>query len=117
VQCDLTLTQAGGFQVTLVQHDCGAMGDSVRVTKPVAAVLTADACYTPVGTTWKFNGPYPAGTAVALVFTSGSVYGTNVGNAHSGVLVSGSYPQWTLGYEDGGAPWDYKDVQMSVQAF
>jgi hypothetical protein len=68
-------------------------GDSVRVTKPVAAVLTAEPCHIAVGMNCRFDGPYPAGTAVALVFTSGSVGSTNVANAHTGVLVSGSYPQ------------------------
>lgn len=117
VNCDLTLTQAGGFEVKLLSHTCGAVGDTIRLTKPVAAVLTSDGCYAAVDTTWTYAGPYPSGTPVALVFATGTLGGVNVGNSHTGLHVTGSYPQWELDYEDGGAPWDYQDIVLSVRAF
>lgn len=117
VNCDLTLTQAGGFEVKLLSSDCSAVGDTIRLTTPVAAVVSSDGCYVPVNTTWTYPGPYPAGTPVALVFASGSVNGVNVGNFHTGLHVSGSNPLWTLNYEDGGDPWDYQDIVLSVRAF
>jgi hypothetical protein len=117
VSCDLTLAQAGGFELQLLSHECQAVGDSLNLTKPEAVVVTGDGCAEPLGRTWTYPGPYAAGTAIGMVFVSGFHNGVNVGSDKTGVLVSGAYPNWTINYEDGGGPPYFEDLVLTVRAF
>ena len=109
-QCELTLQNGGGFQITLGSiNSCGAHGNAIRLTKPVSQVLTEDACYASPGAVWRFDGPFAAGTAVALELESPEL------QFPPGLRLSGTHPLWTVSVEDGGDA-DFDDFALDVQA-
>jgi hypothetical protein len=109
IRCDLLLEQSGGFTITLTNRECRATGNTLTLTKPTAQLLTADACALPVGQNWSFPGPYPVGTPVSLEIVSAK-------QPHPATLVAaGSYPSWTLTFEDG-FDQDLNDLVLVLQA-
>ena len=109
-QCSLMLDQGGGFQITLTRiKTCRAHGNKIRLTQPVSADLTTDACYAPVGTVWQYAGPYSAGTAISMEIES------PVLQLPAALRVSGMYPTWTLEFEEG-RDEDGDDVTLEVKA-
>ena len=109
-RCNLTLSQAGGFQVTLNSVvTCEAHGNKVQLTKPIEVELTADACYEPAGRAWTYPGPYEAGTEIDIEIESPRL------RLPSELRVTGAYPSWTIDFEDGGDK-DFDDLQLVVEA-
>jgi len=109
VACKLKLTEAAGYKVTLVSSSCDAHGNLFRVVEPVVDTLTVDGCYEANGTEILRAGPYPAGTEI-----SAEIVAPLLVNAPR-LRVTGSYPQWTLEFEDG-ADTDFNDLVMTVTA-
>lgn len=107
-QCDLTLAQAGGFTVTLVSTSCNAHGNTLTITKPSNETLTTDGCYQ-TGKTWTYAGPYPAGTLISFQITSAQLPNP------AALRASGTFPNWTLDFEDGGDT-DFNDMVLQVSA-
>jgi hypothetical protein len=109
IRCDLLLEQSGGFTITLTSRECRAIGNTLTLTKPIAQLLSADACSLPVGQNWSFPGPYPVGTPVSLEIISAK-------QPHpSSLVATGSYPSWTLTFEDG-FDQDFNDLVLVLQA-
>lgn len=108
-QCDLTLAVAGGFTITLVSTSCDARGNTLTLLKPESATLLTDGCYSPAGQTWSYPGPYPAGTAISLQIVSPQL------QRSPSLQASGSYPTWTINFEDGGDA-DLNDLVLQVAA-
>lgn len=109
IQCDLFLEQSGGFTLTLTSRECRAVGNTLSLTKPTTQLLSDDACSLPVGNEWRFPGPYPVGTAVSLEIVSAK-------EPHpSSLVATGSYPTWTLTFEDG-FDQDFNDLVLQLQA-
>ncbi len=107
--CELSLASAGGFQIELSSTSCQARGNTVRLTKPTAQVLTADGCYETSGREWTFTGPYAAGTEIGLEVEA-------VRFDHLPTLrVTGAYPTWQIEFEDGFDD-DFDDLVLNVRA-
>ena len=109
VACTLKLEQRAGFQVVLNSSSCEAHGNIFRSTVPVGGTLTDDGCYEQAGKRLVFSGPFEAGTEI-----SAEVVAPLLANPPR-LRVDGSYPKWTLTYEDG-ADSDYNDMNLTLTA-
>lgn len=108
--CVLTLPEPGGFTITLVSSSCDALNNEVRLTSPVEATLTSDACRAAPGTVWDYTSTvYPAGTEISLEVDSDKFAG------QPGLRVTGAYPTWTVNFEDG-YDTDFNDLVLQVHA-
>ena len=109
-ECVLTLPAPASFRITLVSRSCDAINNEIRLTEPVVATLTTDACSTDVGTQWDYPTVYPSGTTIALEVDSDQFANP------PGLRVSGAYPNWTVSFEDG-YDTDFNDIVLNVEAF
>jgi PKD repeat protein len=109
VGCTLRLEQEAGFKVVLTSSSCDAHGNLFRVTAPITGTLTSDGCYEQPGKQLVFAAAFPAGTEI-----SAEVVAPQLANAPK-LRVTGSYPEWTLTYEDG-ADQDFNDLVMTLTA-
>jgi PKD repeat protein len=117
VSCDLVLDQDARVTVKLESRSCQAHGNTFEMTAPVPEVLFTDGCYT--GNTGPFplnNGAvFAAGTHLKAQVISGALNQSMAPALH----VSGSFPVWTLTFDDGvagpGEP-DFNDLVISVTA-
>ena len=111
--CTFTLPEDGSVQATLgPPKPCGAVGDVLAFSAPVADTLTADACFAAAGTQSTL-APQPAGTVVTFEMRGGLT------DFSTGVQVTGVYPSWTLHVEDAlGAPFnpvpDFADLVVTL---
>ena len=110
----LDLTQSATFAITLVSRDCQAAETRVTLTSPasVAGVVVDNACSATPGTVWAFDddgAPFPAGTEIDMEFTSDQFANPPA------IRVNGTYPQWTINFEDG-FDQDFNDVVLQVTA-
>lgn len=118
--CSLTLTQPARVTATIVSNACSAIGNEVRITAPVTATLFADGCTAPPNSTAATNGgaPFAAGTTLQFEVRSGISSSATLQFPPT-VRVSGSYPQWTLTFDDGyggaGEP-DFNDLVILIIA-
>ncbi len=116
--CDLVLDGNASVSVKLEGRSCDAHGDSFQITAPVAETILADGCYTPaVGSEFSLNGGavFAAGTHLKARVISGA---TNQSSAPS-LHVTGSYPTWTLSFDDGVGGVhepDFDDLVLTVTA-
>jgi PKD repeat protein len=109
VACTLRLEQEAGFKVVLNSVSCQAHGNLFRITAPVTGTLTTDGCYDQAGKQLVFAAAFPAGTEI-----SAEVVAPLLQNPPQ-LRVSGSYPEWTLTYEDG-VDQDFDDLVMTLTA-
>lgn len=110
IDCELTLEETAAIEIELLDRNCTAIGNTVRILTPVEETLTTDGCRTPVlGTLWSYPGPFGPGTNVAMEFVAPRL------NYDPGMRVEGEYPTWTLFFEDGGDQ-DFYDLVMEVRA-
>jgi hypothetical protein len=109
VACTLKLQQEAGFKVVLDASSCEAHGNIFRTTAPVGGTLTDDGCYETAGKQLVFAGPFAAGTEIGA-----EVVAPRLANPPS-LRVHGTYPVWTLTYEDG-ADADFNDLQLTLTA-
>lgn len=107
--CDLPIEEGDAIRVTLTSTSCDAVNNAVRITSPVAEVLTANACYATVGTVWNFPGPFTAPAAIDFTIDSRIIDGDPA------LRATGSYPAWTISFEDG-ADADFNDIVLTVEA-
>ncbi len=117
--CTLKLLENKKVTVTLTTRDCTAHGNTFRITAPVAETLFTDGCYSPAeGSSFDLNGGavFQAGTELEAEVISGSTKQEVAPALH----VSGSYPTWTLMFDDGedGTPPepDFNDLVITVTA-
>ncbi len=112
--CSFTLPQTAGVVAILgPPKPCGAVGDVLAFSAPVADTLTADGCFAPAGTQAEV-APSPAGTVVTFEMRGGLTEFTTA------VQVSGAYPEWTLNIEDAvGTPFDpvpdFRDLVVTLR--
>ena len=118
VSCPVVLPQKSIVTITLTASSCAAHGNSVAITSPIQQTLFTDGCYEPVGTVYTLNGgnAFDAGTILRAAVTSGVVEPDRNPPA---VSISGSFPSWTIYYDDGGnagAPGepDFNDLVLTV---
>jgi PKD repeat protein len=97
--CSLDLLQAATITATLVSADCQLEGNLFRITVPVVDTVFTDGCNeTPLPKDFTVNDgqPFPAGEIRAQVISGGTSL-----QLPPAVRVSGTYPQWTLEFDDG----------------
>lgn len=117
--CSLVLQQAARVTVTLESRDCTARNNTFVITAPAADTLFKDGCYTPAaGTSFQLNNgaAYAAGTALNAEVLSGSLKLETT----PALRVTGSYPSWTLEFDDGEDATppepDFNDLIIKVTA-
>ncbi len=104
----IVLPVESGFTVEFVDRECAAVGNRVTLTSPVFQVLLRSGCQAAFPQTWRFDGPFPAGTVIAFLFRPGT--------RHPGAIrVSGGFPVWTLSFEDS-TDDDFNDLVFTVTA-
>jgi PKD repeat protein len=129
VNCSLGITQRSTVKITVVSESCQLAGNKLTINFPGEAEQTAffNLCNQPVGAEYIVKdapgGPtrtFTAGSTLPLRFHQGP-QGDNPPVSDPGVRITGSYPNWTLNIDDGGAAGtpgepDFDDVVLSVQA-
>jgi PKD repeat protein len=116
--CDLVLLEAAAVRVTLEDRSCDAHGDTFQITAPIEVTLLSDGCYSPaVGHSFNLadGTVFPAGTHIKAQMISGAINQLTAPALH----VTGSYPTWTLAFDDGvGGPGepDFNDLTLSITA-
>ncbi|HKT59093.1 MAG TPA: PKD domain-containing protein [Gemmatimonadales bacterium] len=116
--CDLVLEAAATVTVTLQSRSCDAHGNTFRITEPIQQTLFTDGCYDPaVGSSFDLQdgAAFAAGTHLQAEVVSGATNQLTSPALH----VTGSYPTWTLSFDDGvGGPGepDFNDLVMTVTA-
>jgi PKD repeat protein len=117
--CTLQLTQNSTVKVTLTSRECTAHGNAFQITQPIQATLFTDGCYSPAeGTSFDLNGGavFAAGTELQAQVISGSTKQEVAPALH----VTGSYPTWTLSFDDGEDATppepDFNDLVITVTA-
>jgi hypothetical protein len=109
VGCDITIPDnASKVRITLVSHDCAAHGDIISISEPAATTITTDACYESVPKSIEIPGPFTS-AHLAMKVTSELI--TNSPE----LRVTGSSPNWTINFEDGGDQ-DFNDAVLTVEA-
>jgi PKD repeat protein len=119
VDCTLTLEDDAVVTVKLVSRECTARNNTFRITLPAEEVLITDGCYAPaVDTEWQLNNgeAYAAGTELNAEVISGSL---KLETAPA-LRVVGSYPSWTLEFDDGEDATppepDFNDLVLTITA-
>ncbi|MGH7536122.1 MAG: PKD domain-containing protein, partial [Gemmatimonadales bacterium] len=116
--CGLTLTEAAVVTVTLTSASCTATGNTFVITEPVVDTLFTNGCSEPpAGTSFTLNNgaAFTAGTEVRAEVISGSIKQVFL----PALQVTGSYPTWTVKFDDGeGGPGepDFNDLEFTITA-
>lgn len=120
VSCPLTLTQNSTVTITLTTRDCNANGNTLRITSPITQTIFTNGCSETQGTVYQVNGgtAFNAGTDLVAEVTSGS---TDPNRIPPAVSITGSFPDWTLNFDDGEDPTgpgepDFNDLVLTVHA-
>jgi PKD repeat protein len=108
VRCKLNLEHEAGFRVVLTEK-CAARGNTFRLILPVLDTLTTDGCYEPSPKERTYPGPFAAGTDIDAEIIAPLLA------SPPQVVVTDSYPVWTLKYEDG-ADLDFNDLVVTITA-
>jgi hypothetical protein len=119
VSCSLQLLENATVKVTLTSRECTAHGNAFQITQPIQATLFTDGCYDPAeGTSFDLNGgaQFAANTELQAQVISGSTKQEVAPALH----VTGSYPTWTLSFDDGEDATppepDFNDLVITVTA-
>lgn len=128
------LADIDSFQIELVDRECAAASNEVSVVSPDSSVLSewmcqegapglpGQTCWPPGGgctptadpadtmSVWSFTAGYDSGEGVVLDFETG------VGGATGEMEVEGSFPEWTVRFEDG-FDSDFNDFELEITAF
>jgi serine protease len=119
--CVLTLDTDASVTVTLTSSDCEASGNTFVILTPVVDTLFTDGCNSPVPGTPEATFELDNGA----VFTAGTeitaevISGLPDQEFPPTIQVTGSFPTWTLEFDDGrggvGEP-DFDDLVFTVTA-
>jgi PKD repeat protein len=127
VACSLTMAARVTVKIILVSEACELSGNDFYVTAPRFQTAFQNLCNRTPGQEYivtDADGTTPlvftAGTPIALRFNQGP-QGTNPPLSDPGIQITGSYPNWTLNIDDGGAAGtpgepDFNDAVLRVQA-
>lgn len=121
VECGLTLTNAATVRVTITSLDCTADGNTLIITAPDPdEEVFNDGCSQIAGDFFDLNNgaAYAAGTELRAQMISGSDDPERIAPQ---LRVTGTYPNWTLEFDDGEDPTgpgepDFNDIVMTVVA-
>jgi len=107
-ECSLNLPANNGLDIVIQSTSCAATDNKLHLLSPVDSMLTTNGCALTAGTKWSF-GPFNTDKQVSLVVTSATL------EFPPKLVVSGSYPSWTVTFEDGGDN-DNNDIILQVSA-
>jgi PKD repeat protein len=121
VECGLVLTNAATVRVTITSLDCTADGNTLIITAPDPdEEVFNDGCSETAGAFFDLNNgaAYAAGTELRAQMISGSDDPNRIAPQ---LRVTGTYPSWTLEFDDGEDPTgpgepDFNDIIMTVVA-
>ena len=113
VACDIPLTNAKSFTITLVSIDCKAHDNVLTLVKPKESVLTTDGCYAQPGQQWTFDGPFQSAATMAMTVKSQTF--ENKPQLKVTRVTSASVPTGTVVFEDG-YDTDFNDLIFKVEA-
>jgi PKD repeat protein len=128
VGCTLTMNARVTVKIRLVSEACELAGNKIEVTLPRAQTAFFNLCNRTAGEEYVVKDAdnttptvFAAGTPIALRFTQGTPGPLDPPTGDPGIQITGSYPNWTLNVDDGGAAGtpnepDFNDVILSVQA-
>ncbi|MDQ3207644.1 MAG: PKD domain-containing protein [Gemmatimonadota bacterium] len=125
--CTLTPSARVTIKITVVSTACELSGNKIEVTAPRLQTAFFNLCNRTPGEEYTVTDAagaplvFEAGTPIALKFTGGAAGPNNPPTGDAGIQITGSYPNWTLNIDDGGAAGtpgepDFNDVVLSVQA-
>jgi PKD repeat protein len=128
VECRLDISAPSNIKLKLIGISCNLDGNRITIPPPSRDQVFLNVCARAVGDSTKiFGGPgdsaflYETGSQVRLWFDQGTprrgqpAVGTPAGQ------VVGSFPNWTINFEDGARPGDagepdFADVVLQVEA-
>jgi PKD repeat protein len=131
VNCSLGISQRSTVKISIVSKDCELAGDKLTVNdrpgQQTEQTAFFNLCnrspgeeYTVLNESRTAPLVLDAGSTLPLRFHQGP-QGNNPPVSDPGIRITGSYPNWTLNIDDGGAAGtpgepDFNDVVLSVQA-
>jgi len=127
VTCTLDVAQRSTVKITITEVMCELTGNRLEVEQPRRQTVFGNLCVRSVGeeSTVRDAAGLPlvfeAGVDLVLDFTQGTADPTDPPVGSPAVRIEGSYPNWTLRFDDGGNPGtsgepDFSDVVFLVQA-
>jgi hypothetical protein len=123
VDCTLDLTSASIVTITVTESDCQFTGNAFTILAPITETVFSDGCALTPGTVFQINGgaAFAAGTQLQAQFTQGSGDANDPPKGPPGTRVSGTFPDWTIEFDDGGQPTvlgepDFDDIILTVHA-
>ena len=127
VDCSLGMSARVTVKLTIVSRSCELSGNSLRATSPRDQSIFFNLCNRPVGEEYVVKDAagaplvFAAGTSLDLRFNQGTADPQDPPTGDPGIQITGSYPNWTLNIDDGGAAGtqgepDFNDAVVSVQA-
>jgi PKD repeat protein len=130
VDCTLTMTQKVTVKIIFDHEDCQLSGNKLTVNFPSEGEQTAffNLCNRTAGEEYIVKDAtgaaarvFLAGSTLPLRFHQGVKGPNDPPTGDPGIRITGSFPNWTLNVDDGGAAGtegepDFNDVVMRVQA-
>jgi len=127
VNCSLVMTARVTVKLTLTSRSCELIGNSLRATAPRDQAIFFNLCsrVVPSEYTLQDEAGLPlvltAGTSLDLRFSQGLPGPSDPPTGDPGIRITGSYPNWTLKIDDGGAAGtqgepDFNDAEVNVTA-
>ena len=127
VACTLTPSARVTVKIRVVSTNCELSGNKIEVTAPRNQTAFFNLCNRTAGEEYTVvdaaGAPLviAAGTPISLRFTGGNAGPGDPATGDAGIQIDGTYPNWTLNIDDGGAAGtqgepDFDDVVLAVQA-
>lgn len=125
--CTLTPSARVTVKIRIVSTACELSGNKIEVTAPRQQTAFFNLCNRDAGEEYTITDAagapmvIAAGTPITLKFTGGTPGVGDPAAGDAGIQVDGTYPNWTLNIDDGGAAGtpgepDFDDVVLAVQA-
>jgi PKD repeat protein len=128
VDCLLNITNESTIKLKLLGVSCTLNGQRVTAPQPIGDQMFLNVCSRAVGDSTKiFGGPadtaivFLAGSQAKIRFSQGTAGSGDPAPAPPQAQLLGSFPNWTINFEDGdhagdpGEP-DFSDVVLGVEA-
>ena len=128
VDCLLDIADPSNIKLKLTGISCTLDGERVVIPPPSGDQVFLTVCSRAVGdSTMIFGGPgdsaflYEAGSQATIRFVQGTAGGGEPTPGAPAAQLTGSFPNWTINFEDGGNPGgpgepDFTDVVLQVEA-
>jgi PKD repeat protein len=128
VDCLLDIASASNIKLKLTAISCTLGGQRIVIPPPSGDQVFLNVCTKAVGDSTKiFGGPgdtaflYEAGSQATIRFVQGTAGGGEPTPGAPAAQLTGSFPNWTINFEDGGNPGglgepDFTDVVLEVEA-